>query len=300
MLDRATLRRLSRRSNTRGLLQFGAHLMLLDITGAALHASRGHGWFLPALLVHGIALVFCFCALHESVHRTAFRSRWMNDVVAWVCGMLLVLPCEYFRLFHFAHHRFTQDAEHDPELALAPPQNLGAYLWRMSGLPNWRNRLSTTLRHALSGKVTEAFVPEMKRPAIVREARILWAVYIAIFCVSIYYRTADALIYWILPMIAGQPFLRMFLLAEHTGCELSSDMFANTRTTYSNAAVRVLAWQMPFHVEHHAYPAIPFHALGEVNALIRQRIEVSAPGYLAVHRHFIQQLRAAHAAERPA
>jgi fatty acid desaturase len=300
VIDRATLRRLSRRSNTRGLLQLGAHLTLLGTTGAVLQASRGHVWCVPALLVHGIALVFCFCPLHESVHRTAFKSRWMNDAVAWVCGVLLVLPREYFRLFHFAHHRFTQDAEHDPELTLASPENLGAYLLRMSGLPNWRNRLSTTLGHAVSGKVTEAFVPEAKRPAIVREARILWAVYVAIFCVSIHYRTAAALIYWILPMVAGQPFLRMFLLAEHTGCARSSDMFANTRTTYTNPLVRTLAWQMPFHVEHHAYPAVPFHALGEVNALIRQRIAVSAPGYLAMHREFIQRLRAARGTGRPA
>jgi len=40
----------------------------------------------------------------------------------------------------------------------------------------------------------------------------------------------------------------------------------------------MLAWQMPFHVEHHAYPR-SFHALRQVNERIRSRIEVSAPGY---------------------
>jgi fatty acid desaturase len=49
---------------------------------------------------------------------------------------------------------------------------------------------------------------------------------------------------------------------------------------------------MPFHVEHHAFPAVPFHALREVNVLIRSRIEVSAPGYLAVHRALIRRLLA--------
>jgi fatty acid desaturase len=85
--------------------------------------------------------------------------------------------------------------------------------------------------------------------------------------------------------------LRLYLFSEHAGCALSDDMYANTRTTYTNAAVRLLAWQMPYHVEHHAFPAIPFHALAQVNTLIRGRIQVSARGYLALHRGLIRQLR---------
>ena len=82
---------------------------------------------------------------------------------------------------------------------------------------------------------------------------------------------------------------------EHAGCALSDNMYENTRTTYTNAAVRLLAWQMPYHVEHHAFPAVPFHALSQVNALVRDRIEVSAPGYLALHRALIRQFCAARA-----
>ena len=98
--------------------------------------------------------------------------------------------------------------------------------------------------------------------------------------------------YWVLPVMAGQPFLRLFLLAEHAGCPMLEDMYANTRTTYTNGAVRLLTWQMSFHVEHHAFPAVPFHALAQVNALIRDRIEVSAPGYLAVHLAMIRRFLA--------
>ena len=54
----------------------------------------------------------------------------------------------------------------------------------------------------------------------------------------------------------------------------------------------MLTWQMPFHVEHHAYPAVPFHALGRVNERIRSRIEVSARGYGSVQRALIRRMRA--------
>ncbi len=146
-----------------------------------------------------------------------------------------------------------------------------------------------TLRHALTGRVSESFVPARMHAAIVREARILWISYLLVLCVSLVLRRPEALIYWVFPLLAGQPFLRLFLMAEHTGCALNDNPFGNTRTTYTTGALRLLAWQMPYHVEHHCYPSIPFHALSRLNSLIGNRIEVAAPGYLAVHRELLRR-----------
>jgi len=292
-LDRETLRRLSRRSDARGLLQLGIHLALLCATGLLVWASRGHSWLIAALVLHGIVLCFLFCALHESIHRTAFATGWLNDAVAWICGALLLLPPEYFRCFHFAHHRFTQDPERDPELAVPPPASLAAYLWRISGVPYWRDRLGVTLRHASTGRASEPFIAAAAAAHIVREARCLWAGYLLVAVVSVYLRSADALIYWVLPVLLGQPFLRVFLLSEHTGCALGDDMLTNTRTTYTHGAVRLLAWHMPYHAEHHRLPAVPFHALARLNALIGARARVTAPGYLALHCQLVRGFRAA-------
>lgn len=91
-LGRETVRRLSRRSDLQGLLQLALHAGLLCATGLIVWTSRDHPWLLGALVLHGIVLAFLFCPLHESIHRTAFASRWLNDVVAWICGALLMLP----------------------------------------------------------------------------------------------------------------------------------------------------------------------------------------------------------------
>jgi fatty acid desaturase len=296
-LARETIRRLSRRSDARGALQLGTHLALLAATGTLVWASRGQPWLAAALLLHGIVLVFLFCALHECIHGTAFASRALNDAVAWLCGALLILPPGYFRLFHFAHHRYTQDRARDPELAVTAPATPGAWWWRVSGLPYWRERLQTTLRHALTGRVTETFVPAARAAAVVREARILWACYFGIAAVSLSLRRADVLIWWIVPALLGQPFLRLFLLAEHTGCAFDDDVLTNTRTTSANAAVQLLAWRMPYHAEHHGFPSVPFHALASVNALLPAQGRVTSPGYLALHRALLRRLRARDAAQ---
>jgi fatty acid desaturase len=294
-LPRATIRGLSQRSNARGALQLGMHAGLLAFTGLLVWASRGHVWVALALILHGIVLAFLFCALHECIHRTAFASRSLNEVVAGVCGALLILPPNYFRLFHFTHHRHTQDRARDPELAVPAPATLAAYWWRVSGLPYWRERLQTTLRHALTGRSTESFVPAERRAAVVREARILWGCYLGIAAASVYLQSEAVLIYWVVPAILGQPVLRLFLLAEHTGCAFDDDMLANTRTTCTNAAVLLLTWRMPYHAEHHSFPSVPFHALARINALLPAEGRVSSPGYVALHRAVLRQLRTARA-----
>jgi len=61
------------------------------------------------------------------------------------------LPALIFSLlFHFAHHRFTQDpgARSGVFLSQPLPSTLVSYLWCVSGLPYWYDRLAVTLRHA--------------------------------------------------------------------------------------------------------------------------------------------------------
>ena len=64
-------------------------------------------------------------------------------------------------------------------------------------------------------------------------------------------------------------------------------MLENSRTTRSLAPIRRLAWNMPYHAEHHACPALPFHALPAAHRLLQARIAVQAPGYVAVHREIL-------------
>ena len=289
--ERRAVVRLGVRSDGKGLRQLASHLVALAATGILVWSARGSFWLLPAMVAQGVLLVSLFAPLHESAHWTAFRSRRLNDLVAWACGAILVLPPGYFRAFHFAHHRHTQDPARDPELAVPKPRTLGEYSWHVSGLPYWRERLVTTVRHA-RGRVSEPFIPPRARPAIVREARLLLGLYLLAALASIAGSSAALLYLWVGPALLGQPFLRLYLLAEHTGCPLVASMLENSRTTRSLAPIRRLAWNMPYHAEHHARPGLPFHALPAAHRLLKSRIAVQAPGYLAVHREIVAGLRA--------
>jgi len=288
-IDKAALKALSERSDRRGLMQLSGHVVAILATGWLLANAWGSPWLAPALVVHGTLLAFLFAPLHETIHYTAFRSRALNRVVAFVCGLVLFLPSQYFRDFHFAHHRHTQDEGADPELAKPKPRTLGDYLVVLSGFHYWSEQAQLLARLA-AGRVAEPFVPERRRTAVIREARLLVGLYAAIALASLDLGSLAVLQYWLLPLVFGQMVLRAFLMAEHTGCPLVPDMLRNSRTTRTNPVVRWLAWNMNHHAEHHAYPALPFHALPKAHRLLRDKIAVQASGYIAVHRALVHRL----------
>lgn len=290
VLDKRALKRLSRRSDFKGAVRVLGHGAALALAGVLVWRTAGTTWLALSLPLYALLLIFLFAPLHETIHRTAFRTKALNDAVAWVCGAVLLLPPDYFRAFHFAHHRHTQDPARDPELATPKPATLRGYLWLATGLPTWAHQGAGLLRHA-AGQVPEAFIVPRQRPAILREARLLLALYAVIAAASILTGSWAAVLLWVGPALIGQPALRLYLLAEHTGCPLVPDMFENSRTTVSNRLVRWLAWNMPFHVEHHAYPAVPFHALPAAHEVIKERIAVQDSGYLAAHRHILAGLK---------
>ncbi len=290
LLPPASVRKLAVRSDGAGARRLAIHLGLLAAAGTLTWLAFGTWWLVAAMALQGIVQVAFFAGLHECVHRTVFVSRRASDLVASAIGLIAVLPAGFFRRFHFAHHRFTQDPVLDPELAAPKPETLGAYLRYVSAWNYWRDRVRELCRHA-AGRVDESFVPAGERAAVTWEARWHLTVY-ALAALAVALGRWEPLYLWFCPAILGQPFLRLYLLAEHTGCALGPDMLANTRTTFTAWPVRLLMWNMPYHVEHHVYPAVPFHALPRLHAEMAERLIETAPGYGAFHRRYLEALRA--------
>ena len=287
-LDRACLVSLMARSNPRGATRLAGHLGLGLATGGLIYLAPTPWWAIAAMVAHGGVLILLFCGLHETIHRTAFRSRRINDGVAKALGFLVFVPATHFRAFHMDHHRFTQNVDKDPELIAAKPVTLGGYIWHVSGLPFAWAQLCGLIVHAI-GRVDDPFVVTADRPRVVFEARIHLILYLAVWA-SIAMGWSAPLIYWLVPAALGQPFLRLVLLAEHTACAPYADMYANTRTTLTNMPVRFVMWNMPYHVAHHVYPGIPFHSLPDAYRAMAPAGGVTTAGYLRFHGSYLRAL----------
>jgi len=276
---------LTARSRSRGLWHLAGHGGAILLTGGLIAAGvPGWGLLLP---LQGVLIAFLMTLEHECTHKTPFASDALCDRVGAVCGALILNPFIWFRYFHLAHHRFTNQPG-DPELALPKPETRVQWLWHVSGLPLWGGAIRLIFRLAL-GRERPAFLPDRARKGAQTEARILLAFY-ALAALSFLW--TDLLLWvWLLPLLLGQPFLRLYLLAEHGDCPQVADMFANTRTTLTTALVRLLAWNMPYHVEHHVFPAVPFDKLPALHRLMKDHLKVTAPGYVAFSRAYLARRR---------
>lgn len=291
LIERQALAELNTLRDGPGWIRLGSHLLMIGLGGVL--------WRLEALplalrllglVISGLGLATCFAPLHECGHRTVFRSREFNDAVAWWMGLLSFYNADFYRRYHQWHHRYTHQPGLDPELEDPVPTTLAGYLREVSGLNWWTGKLRGHAR-LLWGDLSQVpyLSPEVI-PQVRRSIRLQFAVYALVAALSLIGANGFLLWSWLLPLAIGQPFLRLLLLAEHTGCAYGDDGLANTRTTLTLAPVRWLMWNMPFHAEHHLYPSLPFHALPAAHAWIGPRLRHRDRGYLAVHRDLLGRL----------
>ena len=289
-LEIGVLRALSRRSDVWGAARFAGHAAAMVLCGLLVYLGRERWWtMMPAMALLGATIVTLFAAMHECVHKTAFKNPTLNNVFGWIAGTLCFYNFTYYRRYHTWHHRYTQDPERDPELSSPKPTSLLEYLVHVSGLPFWLMRPWELLEMAI-GRKRYPFIPDEARGAVAWSARAQLGVYLAVAAVSIATRSTWALWYWFVPALLGQPFLRLLLIVEHTGCSQDANGLTNTRTTLASWPVRFLMWNMPYHAEHHLYPSIPFFQLPQAHRELRERFAHVAPSYPAANLEVIRGL----------
>jgi len=292
LLTAPELNVLNARSNRKGFVQLTGHLAVMGVSGYLWGANLDHWyWALPALVVYGFSLAAMFAAVHECVHRTAFASNAINDGVAWLAGLLSFYNSTFYRLYHKWHHRYTQIPGKDPELGDPKPANLGEYLIEISGVTWWWGKLRGHLRVALGQLEDCPYIPENSRREVSNSVRLQLAIYLLAIGISVWVQQPWFLVYWLLPRAVGKPILRAILLAEHSGCSYDANPLTNTRTTLTIWPLYLLMWNMPYHAEHHAYTAIPFHALPRAHQKLKPYLSHVDQGYVQVNRAIIAQFK---------
>ena len=280
IIGRGRLAGLVERRDAPGLAFAAAHAALILATGWLLWRALGTAWTVPATIVHGIAIVHLFAPFHESTHYTAFRSRWLNTAAGWVTGLVLMLPPTVFRYQHTAHHKYTQDLERDPQMIPIGEHRWG-FLYYASAVPYFQGILSGLLRQPF-GRLNPAErrdVPPAQHPTVEREARMFWCVYLALAAASVHFESWLVVQLWLVPRIAGEPLMRVIRMSEHVGCARVPSMLENTRTVFTIAPLRLLAWNMAYHTAHHALPQAPFFRLGALDAVLRDHVVETRKGY---------------------
>jgi len=287
------LRTLQARRAGPGLRRFSLQALLYLGTAAGLIALEGIGqtgprspahWLVLGVLVSVSALVQfgMFGMLHEACHKTALADPKLNRVAAWFAALAQPMSPTLMRAFHFAHHRNTHVLERDPELAGIAmmarwPRGL-MVLANLTGLAVIIARVGWAVFAALvparaqgAWEAALPFVEPERRRVIGWEARVLLGVHAGLIALA--FTLLPGLRWVYLSLWLGHVMLAWYITCEHRGLDLGGeDVLARTRSLVTPAWVRWLIWNMPYHAEHHAWPAVPWYNLPALHEQVRTHL----------------------------
>jgi len=281
-VDRALLKSLMYRSDRPGLmflLQWGG---LLVATGSLVWLSMGTLWVWSALVVYGsVICVPAYAMSHEAAHGTAFRTRWLNEIVFWVTSLVYMEEPLHRRHTHTSHHTRTWYSGQDYQMAVELPMKLKEWLLEVSGYSLLKFHAGALFQLATRRYSTMLLnvTPKNELPKLTRNARVYLAIYAAVG-VLIFAGQTWLLWFVVLPRILGVPAMSLFTILQHAEVEENTpSILESTRSFVTGRLGRFLYLNMNFHVEHHLYPQVPFYALPMLNQEVRDDIPEPDPGF---------------------
>jgi fatty acid desaturase len=298
-VPRKQMKELMQRSDGPALRDNLLWLGLIVATGAGGVWFWGTWWAAPFFLAYGVLYGSASDSRwHECGHGTAFRTQWMNKVIYQIaCFMIMRNPVTW-RWSHTRHHTDTVIVGRDPEIAVMRPPDLLRVVLNFLGLADAWHAMADMLRNA-SGRLSPAektFIPEMEQPKAIFIARVWTAIYAATITLALFMGSFLPLMLVGLPRLYGAWHMVMCGLLQHGGlADNVTDHRLNSRTVLMNPLSRFIYWNMNYHVEHHMFPMVPYHALPQLHAMIKHDLPAATPSILAGYREmlpaFLRQLR---------
>ena len=226
-------------------------------------------------------------------HGTAFRTRWMNDALYQIASFMILREPTIWRWSHARHHTDTLIVGRDPEIAAPRPPDIAALLMQIFALKSSWKTLKALVMHA-GGRLSEeekTFVPESERHKVTWIARVYLAIFAGVIVACLAMQSILPAMLIGLPSLYGGFMTIFFGLTQHAGlAEDVLDHRLNSRTVYMNPLFRFLYWNMNYHIEHHMFPMVPYHALPRLHELIKDDCPPPYPSTTAAYREIIPTL----------
>lgn len=210
---------------------------------------------------------------HESSHGTAFRTDWMNNALYEVASFMVMRESTVWRWSHNRHHSDTIIVGRDPEIAVPRPPDVNGLVKATFGFKSYPRYFRRLIMHSFGSTAEDErqYIPESEFPKVFLRARIHLFVYLITIALAIGTGSILPLMFVGLPHLFGTWLMLVYGLTQHTGlAENVLDHRLNCRTVMMNPLNRYLYWNMNYHVEHHMFPLVPYHALPELHELVKE------------------------------
>jgi fatty acid desaturase len=217
----------------------------------------------------------------------------MNDVIYEVASFMVLREPTVWRWSHTRHHSDTIIVGRDPEIAAPRPPKLHTILLSFIAIPQAIAYFKKVFVHSVGRLQPDeaTFIPESERNRVYWTARVHLAIYVAVIAWSLAIGSILPLMYVGLPSFYGAWLYLTTGLTQHVGlAEDVLDHRLNCRTVYMNPIVRFLYWNMNYHVEHHMFPMVPYHALPALHEEMKADTPRPYRGFVEAYREIIPTL----------
>ena len=280
-IDKTALKKLSQKSDLKGLQHILIYFSFLFFFAFMSFYTWGTWWCLLWIWVYGVLFFSSNPIWHECGHRTAFKSRLLNEIFYQIGSFMTDFEPIRWRWSHARHHSNTSSVHdpHDYEAALfhAYP-SLKSFLFSFvpfAELINFKTSWKfETIKHALGfmTSVMEDCIPENQRSKCRLISRIHLSIWILSFLLSFYLLNPLPALLIFFPRYWGN-IINSFNMTQHIGLpENIKDHRYTTRSVKFNPIFSFLYWHMEYHVEHHMFPTIPSYNLPKLNKLIKDQL----------------------------
>jgi fatty acid desaturase len=231
---------------------------------------------------------------HECGHGTAFKTRWLSTVVYNIASFMIMRDPTVWRWSHTRHHTDTIVVGRDPEIISMRPPAVWHIIGNFFGLFDVARAFKEMFIHA-TGRLTPqeaTFIPETERRKVYWTSRVWLLIYAATLVACIVSRSILPAMFIGLPRLYGAWHHVMTGLTQHSGlAEDVTDHRLNTRTCYMNPISRFIYWNMNYHVEHHMFPMVPYHALPALHEELKADLPAPTRSIPAAFAEFLPIMR---------
>ncbi|QGQ96108.1 fatty acid desaturase [Paenibacillus psychroresistens] len=268
-IPRARMKELMKRRNGPAIrdtiIWFGA----LALFGYLAYLSWGSWWSIPAFLAYGILYTSPGDSRwHECGHGTAFKTPWMNEVIYQIASFFVLRSATPWRWSHTRHHTDTIIVGRDPEIAAERPPIYRILLMQIFHLYGGPVEIKRFILHVFGKLDTpeKEYIPASQQRKTFWESRIYMLIILGTITACILTGSLLPAMFIVLPSFYGNVLALLFGVSQHLGLyEDVLDHRLNSRTMYLNPVFRFLYWNMNYHVEHHMFPMVPYHALPKLH-----------------------------------
>ena len=298
-IPRKQMKELMKREDGPAIRDTALWLGSMVVTGALGVVFWGALWCAPFFLIYGVMYGSASDSRwHECGHGTAFKTRWMNDAVYQIASFMIMRNPVTWRWSHTRHHTDTVIVGRDPEIAVMRPPDLLRLLLNFFGLLDAGYAMIDMVRNAagIISAAEQTFIPEQEQPRVIRVARIWVLIYAVTVALAIYLGSVLPLMLVGLPRLYGAWHHVLTGLLQHGGlADNVIDHRLNSRSVYMNPFSRFVYWNMNYHVEHHMFPMVPYHALPQLHEMIKHDLPTPNRSILEGYREmvpaFLRQLK---------